>query len=62
MGASTLISPDNTWALLAILVGWAAVSIWMEQTYQWASKVTGAIVGLIGAMLLANFKIIRQMH
>lgn len=56
--STTLISPDNTWALMAILVGWAAVSIWMEQTYQWASKVTGAIIGLIGAMLLANFKVI----
>lgn len=55
---TTLISPDNTWALMAILVGWAAVSIWLEQTYQWASKVTGAIIGLIGAMLLANFKVI----
>ena len=54
--STTLISPDNTWALMAILVGWAAVSIWMEQTYQWASKVTGAIIGLIGAMLLAYIK------
>ena len=58
MDTTTLISPENTWALMAILVGWAAVSIWLEQTYQWASKVTGAIIGLIGAMLLANFKVI----
>lgn len=58
MDTVSLISPDNTWALLAILIGWAAVSIWMEQTYQWASKITGAIIGLIGAMLLANFKVI----
>lgn len=58
MDSVSLISPENTWALLAILVGWAAVSIWMEQTYKWASKVTGAIIGLIGAMLLANFKVI----
>lgn len=54
----TLISPENTWALWAILAGIAALSIYLEQTYQWASKVTGAIIGLIGAMLLANFKII----
>lgn len=55
---TSLISPDNAWALWAILVGWAAVSIWMEQTYKWASKVTGAIIGLIGALALANLKII----
>lgn len=58
MDVKTLISPENTWALMAILVGWAAISIWLEQTYEWASKVTGAIIGLIGAMLLANFKVI----
>lgn len=55
---STLISADNTWALWTILVGIAAISIYLEQTYKWASKITGAIIGLLGAMLLANFKVI----
>lgn len=55
---STFISPDNTWALWAILVGIAALSIYLEQTYSWASKITGAIIGLVIAMLLANFKVI----
>lgn len=55
---STLISPENTWALWAILVGIAALSIYLEQTYQWASKVTGAIIGLILAMVLVNLKVI----
>jgi len=58
MQGVSLISPDNTWVLWAILTGWAAISIWLEQKYKWASKVTGAIIGLIGAMLLANFKVI----
>lgn len=58
MSGTTLISPENTWMLWAILTGWAAVSIWLEQKYKWASKVTGAIIGLVGAMLLANFKVI----
>lgn len=58
MLSNSLISPENTWALLAILVGWAAISIWLEQTYSWASKVTGAIIGLVGAMTLSNLKII----
>ncbi len=55
---STLISADNTWALWSILVGIAAISIYLEQNYKWASKVTGAIIGLVAAMLLANFNII----
>lgn len=54
----TLINADNTWALWTILVGIAAVSIYLEQTYKWASKITGAIIGLIIAMVLANFKVI----
>ncbi|MBU5436636.1 DUF819 family protein [Tissierella sp. MSJ-40] len=58
MNGGTLISADNTWALWTILVGWAAISIYLEQTYKWASKVTGAIIGLIGAMILANLKVI----
>lgn len=56
--STTLISPDNTWALMAITCGWVAVSIWMEQTFAWASKLSGAIIALIGALLLTNFNII----
>lgn len=54
----TLISADNTWALMAITCGWVAVSIWMEQRFTWASKVSGAIIALIGALVLTNFNII----
>ncbi|HLS08784.1 DUF819 domain-containing protein [Lentibacillus sp.] len=55
---TSLISPDNTWALWAFLTGWAAVSIYLEQKYAWASKISGAIIALIGAMALANFNVI----
>lgn len=55
---TTLISSDNTWALWAFLTGWAAVSIYLEQKYEWASKISGAIIALIGAMLLANLNVI----
>ncbi|WP_010098757.1 DUF819 domain-containing protein [Ornithinibacillus scapharcae] len=53
-----LIKPDDTWILWAFLAGWAGISIYLEQRYNWASKVSGAIVALIGAMLLANLNII----
>lgn len=55
---NSLISPDNTWVLWAFLCGWAAISIVLEQRYQWAAKVTGAIIALIGALALSNLKII----
>ncbi len=55
---TSLIAPDNTWALWAFLTGWAAISIYLEQRYAWASKISGAIIALIGAMALANLNII----
>ncbi len=54
----SIIQPDDTWVLWGFLAGWAAVSIYLEQKYTWASKISGAIIALIGAMLLANFNII----
>lgn len=54
----TIISAENTWALWAILVTIAAISIYLEQNYKWASKIRGAIIGLLIAMLLANLNVI----
>lgn len=58
MQTTSFISADNTWVLWAIITGWAATSIYLEQKYKWASKVSGAIIALVGAMILANFNII----
>ena len=55
---NTLIHSDNTWALWAILVGVAALSIWLEQRFRWAARVTGCVIALIAMMLLSNFGVI----
>ena len=55
---NTLIHSDNIWALWAILVGVAALSIWLEQRFRWAAKVTGCVIALIAMMLLSNFGVI----
>lgn len=55
---TSLIHSDNTWALWAILVGVAALSIWLEQRFRWAAKVTGCVIALIAMMLLSNFGVI----
>lgn len=55
---NTFISPDNIWALWAVLTAIAAVSIWLEQKYEWGSKITGCVLALIIAMILSNLKII----
>ena len=54
----TLIAADNTIALLAVMCLGVAFSIWLEQKYNWASKVSGAIIALILAMVLANLGVI----
>lgn len=53
-----LIGADNTWMLWAVCAVCAAASIYLEQRYQWAAKMTGAIVALIFAIILSNFGII----
>lgn len=55
---TTLISSQNSWALFAILAAIAALSIFLEQKYAWASKMTGCVIALIGAMILSNLQII----
>ena len=54
----TWIKADDIWSLWAIIVGWAAVSIYLEQKYRWAAKVSGAIIALLGALVLANLGVI----
>lgn len=55
---NTLISADNTWVLWGIISGWVGLSIYLEQKYAWAAKMSGAIVALIGALVLTNLNII----
>src|SRR5699024_8040019 len=40
------------------ITGWAAFSIYLEQKYDWASKISGAIIALFGAVLLSNTGVI----
>ena len=54
----TLISSENIWVLWAFITGWAAFSIYLEQKFEWGSKVSGAIIALIGALILSNLKVI----
>ena len=54
----SLIKTNNTLVLLAILCAIAAFSIYLEQTYSWAGKVTGCIIALAFTMVLSNAKII----
>lgn len=54
----TLIQAHDYITLWGIIVVLASISIYLEQRYIWASKITGAIIALIGAIVLSNTGII----
>jgi uncharacterized membrane protein len=58
LGRSSLISPKDTWSLLFVLLVCTSLAIYLEQKYAWASKVSGAIIALVLALVLSNVGII----
>lgn len=54
----TLISPEHTVALMALTCGWVWFSIYAEQRWTWASKLTGSLLAMVGAMVFTNLRII----
>lgn len=54
----TLISAEDTWMLWTVLALSAALSIYLEQKYKWASKITGCILATLFTLILANLNII----
>ncbi len=54
----TLFAADDVMTLWAIIVIFSSLSIYLELKYKWAAKVSGAIIALILALLLSNFKVI----
>lgn len=55
---NSLVSPDSTWVLLAVIVSGAAASIALEQRYAWAAKISGPVVALGLAMGVANLHLL----
>ncbi len=53
----TLISPDQTWALWAVLLLAAAFGLWAERT-RWGSKLSGAVVAIGATFVLSNLRVI----
>ena len=54
----TLITADDTWGLLGVMVISVFLAIYLEQKYDWASKLSGCIIALLLAMFMANIGII----
>lgn len=54
----SLIAADDVMTLWAIIVIFSSLSIYLELKFKWAAKISGAILALIFALLLSNFKVI----
>ena len=50
----SLISPDDYWTLWALIIAGTGLSIWLEQTYKWAAKLSAPVLALVMAMTLSN--------
>ena len=55
---SSIILPNDTWTIWTIILCSVAASIYMEQHFKWASKMTGPVIALVIAILLSNTKIL----
>jgi uncharacterized membrane protein len=55
---TSLIAPDNAWPLWAFIVAGAAFSIWLEQTFNWAAKMSGPVLALLVGMALSNSRLL----
>lgn len=53
----TLIRPDSTWQLWSVIVCGTTISIYLEQRYRWAAKLSGPVLALAMAMALSNLGI-----
>ncbi len=58
LGRASLISPEDAWSLLFVLLVSVSAAIFLEQKYHWASKISGAIIALIIALVLSNLAIL----
>ncbi|OGF98266.1 MAG: hypothetical protein A2Z86_00020 [Candidatus Glassbacteria bacterium GWA2_58_10] len=54
MEHTALISPQDTWVLWTFLIVWSALSIYSEQKYKIAARLSGPVVACIGGLVLAN--------
>jgi len=54
----TLLSPDDAWLLLALMVTGTAVAIWLEQKTSWGAKLSGPVLALLIAMGLSNTRLV----
>lgn len=54
----TVIQAEQTWLIWAILLILTLIALQLEKNYKWAQKLSAAVIGLLGAALLTNLRIL----
>lgn len=54
----TLIKPDQIWLIWSIILVIVVISMSLEKKYKWGQVLTGAVISLVFAILLTNFRIL----
>lgn len=54
----SLIHPNDSWTIWTIILCSVALSIYLEQHYKWASKMSGPVIAIAIAIILSNTRII----
>lgn len=54
---NALIPPGDTWTLWALVMSGTAASIWLEQRFRWAARLSGPVLALLIAMILTNTRV-----
>ena len=49
---TTLINSEQTWLIWGLILIVTAAALKLEQRYNWAKKLSAAVIGLLGACLL----------
>jgi uncharacterized membrane protein len=59
---TSLVAADNTWVLVAVIASGVAISVYLEERYRWAAKLSGPVIALLLAMLLTNLPLDRLLR
>lgn len=56
--SNTLIQPEQTWIIWALILILTSIALHLEKHYKWAQKLSAAVIGLLGSALLTNLRIL----
>lgn len=54
----SLIGSNDTWFVLAAMIGTVALGVWLEKKYLWAAKISALVIIVLLSIIISNINII----